>query len=260
MASGKANGQSRNRDAGADRLQSQQESRSILNLTSSTLLGIYSPTGYEPNRDEPITPLGTGAQTPASATSTDARRGFPIFTAEAFKEKAEIGAERRRERRKSMQQRMRQSRRPGFGSVVLSVGLRTAVLFVFGVTYSDVITRLHNTGRVAPVQIDRIDRYSWVYHSFWGLTGVFLGAALPYLDSRWETSSARKIGYEDEHDHSGHNIAIVDKDEKSEDKAPANIQQGSFTTEWSDIVRCVGAFVGIAFAIVSGQTVDTTRD
>ncbi|KAH9825911.1 Insulin-induced protein (INSIG), partial [Teratosphaeria destructans] len=38
--------------------------KSLLNLTASTLFGIYQPTGYAADREEPSTPWGTGAQTP----------------------------------------------------------------------------------------------------------------------------------------------------------------------------------------------------
>src|SRR5271155_3379447 len=50
------------------------KTRSILNLTSSTLLGIYSPTGYGGPREDSSTPWGTGAQTPSLRSSIDAGR------------------------------------------------------------------------------------------------------------------------------------------------------------------------------------------
>ncbi|KAI7680658.1 hypothetical protein KC353_g22026, partial [Hortaea werneckii] len=50
--------------------------RSILNLTSSTLFGIYQPTGYATDREDPSTPWGTGAETPVDRS----RNGSFDFT------------------------------------------------------------------------------------------------------------------------------------------------------------------------------------
>src|SRR5438045_1183438 len=48
-----------------------KRSRSIMNLTSSTLFGIYAPTACGGEREEPSTPWGTGAETPNRRTSTE---------------------------------------------------------------------------------------------------------------------------------------------------------------------------------------------
>lgn len=244
---GKAAVNYQNGDLDAQEGSTPRRSRSLLNLTGSTLYGIYSPTSYEPHRDEPMTPWGTGAQTPSRSTGTDARKGFPLFTAEAFKEKAAIGKERRQERRKSMHQQRQSWRRSATASQIATTFLRVVLLFAFGLAYGEVITQLHNSGRVAPVQVNQIDRSSWSYLAFWGLTGVLLGESLPYLDTFWKNRSSS-------------DSAIEDDDMSSEQEGPSASQdapviqqeeQSRPETDWNDIVRSIGAFVGIAFAIVS---------
>ena len=215
-----------------------QKSRSILNLTASALSGIYSPTGYEPNRDEALTPWGTGAQTPARSTSVDVRKGFSGITQEAFKEKEIINRERQKERRKSIVQHQEHWRKNNQMARVIAL----VVLFCFGVAYGEVITQLHNSGHVAPVQINQINRSSWIYLVFWGTTGVTLGVLLPLLDRLWRVQCSK------EDDQETSEQAVSD-DEDSESDTQQQ-QQNRLGTDWSDIVRSVGAFVGIAFAIV----------
>lgn len=70
---------------------------------------------------------------------------------------------------------------------------------------------------MSPVTIE-IDRYSLRYYVQWGLAGVALGSLLPWLDG------------ETEGDGSG---------------------SGKGKIEWDPAVRSIGAFVGIAYAIVS---------
>ena len=237
-------------------LQSQQNSRSILNLTSSTLLGIYAPSTYEANRDEPLTPFGTGTQTPARSTSVDMRSGStPSFTAQAFREKAAIGKERRSERRKSMQQQRQRWRRKTASSRLLSILMRTSILFTFGLAYGEAITTLHNSGRVAPVQVHRIDRSSGIYLASWGIAGILLGVALPFLDRTWGHVRVRELG---EHGAHGDETAF-EQDFAVTDEDDATImdegRSGRLAADWSDLVRSIGAFVGIAFAIVSQNDV-----
>ena len=224
--------------------QTPQTSRSMLNLTDSTLFGIFSPTGVEPTRDEPPTPFGAGAQTPSL---TSVRGSLASLTSQAFWEKARIKEERKKERRKSMKQQQMHLTRSHKGSQVGSAIFRSALLFAFGMAYGEVITQLHDSGRVAPVQVDRINRASWIYLGFWGITGVAMGALLPYIDHAPQMWSSQ-------------DCAIDDDDVSSEKDAPLttetspNPQSTSYNTiaaDWNDIVRSIGAFVGIAFAIVS---------
>lgn len=109
---------------------------------------------------------------------------------------------------------------PNRRAAVLLGALRVLSLFVFGVAYGVVVTHLHNSHRftVASVTIE-VDRY----YIQWGLAGVALGSLLPWLDG--ELAVAEEV--EEEEEGSGGRMA------------------------WDPVVRSIGAFVGIAYAIVS---------
>jgi len=118
----------------------------------------------------------------------------------------------------------------------LSVGWGTLlqrglVLFGFGVCYGAIVQRLHDNKRIsiAPVEVRGIDRASWAYLVFWGLAGVGMGSALPWVDAVWERGG---------------------REEEVDDRLDER-KRGLGGVEWSDVVRGVGAFVGVAFAIVS---------
>ncbi|KAM0334025.1 hypothetical protein ACHAQA_001045 [Verticillium albo-atrum] len=147
--------------------------QSIVNLTTSTLFGIYSPSST--GRDRSIrpdleTPWGTGSQTPVKRPSLD------DTTYELLKERFHPTPLRRLE----------DVIRPGF---------------------------------------------NWTYLTLWGVSGVLLGALLPWFDGVWEETF-------------GGDTAAVDdgRDDPSD-------STGSPGTDWALVVRSIGAFVGIVFAI-----------
>lgn len=93
-------------------------------------------------------------------------------------------------------------------------------LFALGVAYGAIVTHLHDRSGISPSPVRLyldFNRYDPLYLLGWGIAGVGLGSLLPWLDG-----SNRPYG-----------VAT----EKNAD--------------WSEAVRSVGAFVGIAFAIVS---------
>lgn len=94
--------------------------------------------------------------------------------------------------------------------------LRVVALFAFGVAYGVIVTHLHNSKQFSPATLD-IDRSNPWYLLQWGFAGVVLGSLLPWLDGEDATEGA-----------SGH---------------PTK-------TDWEPAVRSIGAFVGIAYAIV----------
>lgn len=109
---------------------------------------------------------------------------------------------------------------PNRRTAVLLGALRVLSLFVFGVAYGVIVTHLHNSRRftVASVTIE-VDRY----YVQWGLAGVALGSLLPWLD--------------------GELAGAVEEGEVEETSAGR--------MAWDPVVRSIGAFVGIAYAIVS---------
>ena len=211
---------------------SPSRSRSILNLTSSTLLGIYSPTVFESSRDDLSTPWGTGAQTPIlRATAEDSR---PLTFAKPTVLR---------------QERAYPPRKHGFRGFFLPLLLRSVLLFFFGVAYGTVITHLHDSPRLTPVKVENINHSSWQYVVFWGVAGVALGSLLPWFDVVWEdTLGSRSFGGVKPPQN---NAAVrINGDIGNGGQQSPRFANG-LAAGWNPIVRSVGAFVGIAFAIVS---------
>ena len=183
---------------------------SILNLTSSTLLGIYSPTGdYSSDREELSTPWGTGAESPQNS---------PI----PYQRKKVV--------------------RPAVSGpiVAISLVLRGVTLFFLGMLYGLLVKHLHNDRKFAPFPVEGIIKPTseWRYLIFWGVAGVALGSLLPWVDTLWE---------EDENIEANETI----KERRAKTKDPADLDaSGIFGADWTPVIRSVGAFVGIAFAIV----------
>lgn len=183
-----------------------------MNLTSSTLYGIYSPTAFDGFRDE-SSPWGTEANSPAAE--------FPPEPLQRAAEKSAI------EPRRMALRRTRSRLSHGlFRGVILPQALSSVLLFGFGLAYGVITVHLHDNHWITPVKLENIHYYdSWQYLGFWGLAGIALGNLLPWLDSCREGDSDSKLAGTNEED--------------SEDRTPS----------WVTVARSVGAFVGIAFAM-----------
>ncbi|KAI9834866.1 MAG: hypothetical protein M1819_002774 [Sarea resinae] len=205
--------------------------RSILNLTSSTLLGIYSPTGYDATRDEPSTPWGTGAETPSLGASADISPNLPSQAAHW----------ERPPTRRIASHRPPPRSRSGF----LSLAMRTFLLFSLGVAYGAIVTHLHDNQGLAPVPIEGIDGGSRGYLLFWGIAGVGLGSLLPWVDILWETKIEDDVTVGTKE--TLQNLTPPSSDDEETEKKTQVI--GGLGADWNPAVRSIGAFVGIAFAI-----------
>ena len=117
-----------------------------------------------------------------------------------------------------------------FRGVVLPRTLRSVLLFFFGVVYGIIIVHLHENNWIVPVKLGFIDHSSWQYLGAWGVGGVTLGNILPWLDILWASAVA--------------------KDVQPAKKSGGNRANEDQTLSWDLAVRSVGAFVGIAFALV----------
>ena len=198
--------------------------RSFLNLTSSTLFGIYQPTGYG-EREEATTPWGTGAQTPAMSR-TASLDGSRSALSDSMLQRNGSTVVEERGRSRSQRQKIHHKPRKGFKGLWLPATGRLVALAAVGVLYGLLITHLHDRQQLAPIKVE-VDRSSWSYLALWGLAGVVFGEALPWVDTLWAP-------------------------EDSNEEAPAVNQEKKVTRGldgWMDIVRSIGAFVGIAFAI-----------
>ena len=247
-----------------DNLDSPEYARSYsnLNLTASTLFGIYAPTSYEANSEETPSPWGTRAQSPARDVSVDAIRRQLNST---LRSQSEGIAQSSRSnepnppnsgvnkpqpaRRRSSIQTLRAS--------IVPVVSRLLTLFAFGVAYGLLVSKLHENRQVAPVQVEGIRRGRG-YLAFWGMAGVGLGSLLPWVDWIW-AEDTEVIGKQ---------RARVERDPVTNKKDGAAQRRASSTSsekhagqssdalgaDWNLVVRSVGAFIGIAFAIVSQTT------
>lgn len=202
---------------------------SFMNLTSSTLYGIFSPTASSRDRvfndrDETDTPWGMGTQTPVR------RPGVDDATYELMRERSSIL--RRRSSYKGGD-----IPRPVVHTSSLQLLLPTGLLFILGVGYGVLVTRFHEKQSLASVAEGIITSgFNIKYLALWGVAGVVLGSLLPWFDKVWEET----FGTSDEDD------TAIDSDNEaspSKERVPG--------TDWALVMRAIGAFVGIVFAIVS---------
>lgn len=205
-----------------DKLQdTPSRNRSFLNLTSSTLFGIYAPSGLGTGADTVSpTPFGDGTQTPAERRSFDFTRSNTL-PANAFTKSANGKLTRRRDTNTH-------GKRPkptGFRNFLLPLLARLTALFTVGTLYGLLISHLHDRQHLAPTNV-AVDRQKWSYLIFWGIVGVILGEALPWADLLWAEEDSDSI-------------------EDDDDSKPRTRRRES----WLDAVRSIGLFVGIAFAI-----------
>lgn len=201
-----------------------QRTKSILNLTSSTLFGIYRDTDYTTDREESSTPWGTGAESPVGSRKASIdmlRSSIP----DAFAKNSKTDTAKR----KTPQITRRRSHhvRKGLKGYWLPLALNTSALFVAGLLYGALVSHLHDKNDIAPIRVEGIDHSAWQYLAFWGFAGILLGHALPYVDELWKPQQDGSIG----------------------NQLPKQKEQGRGSGAWDNVVRSVGAFVGIAFAI-----------
>ncbi|KZF24584.1 hypothetical protein L228DRAFT_266908 [Xylona heveae TC161] len=206
--------------------------RSILNLTSSTLFGIYSPTEEDASRDEPSTPWGTGALTPNRRRSDESDvRPSPV-------------AHWQRPGGKNV--RPHHMPRHGFWGTGVPLLVRSTLLFIFGIAGGIVISHLHDK-RLAPVQLEGVDHLSRRYLILWGIAGIFFGGLLPWVDIVWEerTGSSEAVGTKKSLKEEG-GVEVADESPSRTEEHESNSSQGA---DWNSAIRGIGAFVGIALAI-----------
>lgn len=224
-----------------------------MNLTSPTLMGIYSQStnATSPSirdqifadRDGTDTPWGTGAQTPAASPGSDLATGHDGLP---FCPSSQPSSPRRTflhyHHPHYLHPELVEATSTAKAAARLAwLTLRASLLFILGVGYGLLVTRLQDenpsltelrTGSMEP------SCRGWKYLVFWGAAGLVLGLLLPWLDSLsdGETSMPPQ----------GPEVA-TDGEAKDGVAKPASMPR----TDWVLVVRGVGAFVGIIFAIVS---------
>jgi hypothetical protein len=112
--------------------------------------------------------------------------------------------------------------------------IKGVVLLATGVLYGLLVSHLHDRQHIAPVKLE-INRLSWQYLGSWAIAGLVLGEALPWLD-RLLTPTTEEEGRSSQ--------GSTAEDRQREDARRSKMPRG-----WNEIVRAVGMFVGISFAI-----------
>jgi len=106
------------------------------------------------------------------------------------------------------------------------------------------VRHLHDDQQLAPFQVEGIIKPSndWRYLVFWGVAGVALGSLLPWVDTLFSPAPKEAV---EEYGNKGTSSPkkIVGPDEELD----SNSVLGA---DWTPVVRSVGGFVGIAYAIV----------
>lgn len=204
-------------------------------MTSSTLFGIYddmeSSTAGE--RSVVETPWGAGAETPArlsidpgmALNGWENGMGSPD-TELKLKGLARRGTMDAQRQRPGSGHGARPPRRGVWKYAVIAGKL--SALFLFGVVYGVIVSHLHDTRELAMVRVASLGHKSWIYLASWGLTGTVLGSLLPYVDLAWNAQ---------------------DDDQPGQEGGSQKESKSSLSEQWNEVVRSVGAFVGIAFAI-----------
>lgn len=189
-------------------------------LTSSTLSGIYSDDTSDAVADE---------DDHASATPVAKLLDESIYR--LVRERSSIS----RRRSSVLSGRSAQSVQ---SASPLFLGLRTGLLFVLGMGYGALLSRLSTAEQkwAAAFPVEGLLKPGAAtdgrYLAAWGVCGVVLGSLLPWFDGKWEQVFEKK-----DHENDECEEAIQD------DEDPG--------TDWALVVRGIGAFVGIVFAIVS---------
>ncbi|KAI1306313.1 insulin-induced protein-domain-containing protein [Xylaria venustula] len=200
--------------------------QSVMNLTSSTLMGIYEPTTYDSDKYTPgielSTPWGAGAETPARVSNIDEPLSMP--------QKGRLYPVRRR----SSAQHSTNTPPLSTTTSLFYSSLRALLLSGLGVLYGIGVATVRG-GRSTPAfRVDHVinaSKYSWSYTAFWAASGLTLGCLLPWIDGMWERSTG-----------DGNTGETIETDSDSSKKLRRK-------TDWALAVRGIGIFIGIAYAI-----------
>ncbi|KAF8472776.1 insulin-induced protein-domain-containing protein [Kalaharituber pfeilii] len=200
---------------GASTPNGSQRTKSLLNLTTSTLFGIYSHT-YSDGTEPPTPSFLSRTNSMVNVSDTSANgNGVPPANG------AMNGTAKSNGKAKSVKQDAARPWRRRKRTPIPLLILRLAALLVFGIGYGVIVMHLHNTKTFTPAWWEEIEGYNIGYLLIWGVVGVALGSLLPWIDYFFgEDPSADGEGEE----------------------------RGGMM-DWAQVVRSVGAFVGIAYAI-----------
>ncbi|KAK1238687.1 hypothetical protein MKX07_004263 [Trichoderma sp. CBMAI-0711] len=218
------------------------QSDSIADLNSSTLAGIYDCSdqedvfnGADEDEDEELrSPWGTGAESPVKRRDSLSRGTYELMR-DRSRRQSYASTDASRLRQQQQQQQQQQPTSPASRAAWLAS--RALVLFVLGAGYGVLVTHLHQEQGLLQLSDagTGMPRYNGSYTAMWGfaLAGVAMGALQPWVDGEWDRIFGRQQDQEPE----------ADSDESLPDDA------AKLETDWTLIMRAVGVFAGVAFAV-----------
>lgn len=230
----------------SDRSPPPSRTRSILNLTSSTLLGIYSGATDGGRGEELNTPWGTGAQTP----SHSARPSIDI---------AQLGQQLGIQRAPTFpfnfdkpvrDPKLFKGPKRGFKNYYLPLISQTVMLFGCGMGFGSLLTHLDKTQPMTPIPVPTDSNNSFYYQIAWGLLGVMLGNALPQIDIFFDDDEdAVTDGFAIKPDYAQRLRRASTTRQSMSGKDRPSLTDSGLGPIWYSTVRSIGAFVGIAYAL-----------
>ncbi|PTB61613.1 hypothetical protein BBK36DRAFT_1163805 [Trichoderma citrinoviride] len=208
------------------------QSHSIADLNSSTLAGIYDCSDQEDvfngadDEEELRNPWGTGAESPVKRRDSLSRGTYELMR-DRSRRQSYASADSNR----SKQQPSSPASRAAW------LASRALVLFVLGAGYGVLVTHLHQEQGLLqlPDAGTSMPQYNGSYTAMWGfaLAGVAMGALQPWVDDEWDRLFGSSQDQEPEIDSAE---SLSDDTEKLE-------------TDWTLVMRAVGVFAGVAFAV-----------
>lgn len=217
------------------------QSRSTADLNTSTLAGIYDCSDQDEvfngagddDEEELHNPWGTGAGSPVKRRDSLSRATYELMRDRS----------RRQSHASTETNRPKQPTTPG--SRALWLASRALVLFVLGAGYGVLVTHLHQEQGLLQLSDagNGIPRYNGSYTAMWGfaLAGVGMGALQPWVDGEWDGMFGCDSGETE--------VDSVESTYDDDERQPLP------ETDWALVMRAIGVFVGVAFAVVSRNSV-----
>lgn len=179
---------------------------SALNLSSSTLLGIFSPSYFDPDQESPSL-MGS----PPSHQNQISRNVLDKISYQS---------------------------QPLQKTKLFNFFLRVLLLFATGMGFGFLIQHLLDEKQPSSILFKIISdrKIEWIYLLSWGMSGVTIGTLLPLMDQPPSI---------DKHISQGSVISSV----STANKETSSKQFDILDQDWTPIIRSVGAFVGITYAL-----------
>ena len=146
---------------------------------------------------------------------------------------------------------MHKARKRGFRQYYLPLITQTVMLFGFGMGFGSLITHLHKTQQITPMPVPTSGANRQYYQIAWGVLGVLLGNALPQLDLLFDDEGAIADGSDSKPQQYQHIRTLSSTSQAGKERS--SLVDSGLGPMWYSAVRSVGAFSGIALALVSSK-------